>query len=147
MRTRLDRIRHAVMFEVIGLLIIMFIFNQLGFQLGHVGTMGLAFSIIATGWNYVYNIGFDKYLLKRYGTVKKTVLIRIVHSLLFEGGLLFITVPLMAWFLSVSMLDAIVMDMGMVVFYLVYAYIYNVAYDALFPVPELTPGEPTSHTK
>ena len=66
MRTRLDRIRHAILFEIIGLVVIMGILSQLGFELGHVGAMGVLFSVVATGWNYVYNIGFDKYMLKKW---------------------------------------------------------------------------------
>lgn len=138
MRTRLDRIRHAILFEIIGLVVIMGILSQLGFELGHVGAMGVLFSVVATGWNYVYNIGFDKYMLKKMGTVTKTTLIRIVHSLGFEGGLLFLTIPFMAWFLDLSLWNAFVLDIGMVVFYLFYAYGYNLAYDKLFPVPEMT---------
>ncbi|MFT5806004.1 MAG: putative membrane protein [Moritella dasanensis] len=138
MRTRLDRIRHAILFEIIGLLAIMGVLSQLGFELGHVGVMGVLFSVVATGWNYVYNLGFDKYMLKKMGTVTKTTLIRVVHSLGFEGGLLFLTIPFMAWFLDLSLLDAFVLDIGMVVFYLFYAYGYNLAYDKIFPVPTTT---------
>ncbi|QUM75579.1 PACE efflux transporter [Moritella sp. 24] len=135
MRTRLDRIRHAVLFEIIGLIAIMGVLSQLGFELGHVGAMGVLFSVVATGWNYVYNIGFDKYMLSKLGTLTKTTFVRIVHSIGFEGGLLFLTIPFMAWFLDLSLWDAFVLDIGMVVFYLFYAYIYNLAYDRVFPIP------------
>ncbi|MDX2319637.1 MAG: PACE efflux transporter [Moritella sp.] len=135
MRTRLDRIRHTILFEIIGLVAIMGVLSQLGFELGHVGVMGVFFSVIATGWNYVYNLGFDNYMLKKMGSVTKTTLIRIVHSLGFEGGLLLLTIPFMAWFLDLSLWDAFVLDIGMVVFYLFYAYGYNLAYDKIFPVP------------
>ncbi|MDX2319636.1 MAG: PACE efflux transporter [Moritella sp.] len=138
MRTRLDRIRHAILFEIFGLIAIMGAMSQLGFEVGHVGVMGVIFSVVATGWNYVYNIGFDKYMLRKMGTVTKTTLIRIVHSLGFEGGLLFLTIPFMAWFLNISLWDAFLLDMSMVIFYLFYAYGYNVAYDKIFPVPDIT---------
>ena len=134
MRTRFDRIRHAILFEIIGLIIIVGVLSQLGFDMGHVGVMGVIFSIIATGWNYFYNIGFDNYLVKKTGSAVKTAWVRIVHSLGFEGGLLFLTIPFMAWFLNLTIWDAFVLDIGMVIFYLFYAYIYNFIYDTIFPV-------------
>lgn len=141
MRTRLDRIRHAISFEIVGLVIIIAAFKQFGFDAGHVGVLGIVLSVIATGWNYIYNIGFDKVMFRRYGHINKTPAIRILHALGFEGGLVVITVPMIAWFLKVDLIQALVMDIGLVIFYVVYAYIFNLCYDKLFPVPEQTPTE------
>ncbi|OBU16868.1 transporter [Photobacterium aquimaris] len=135
MRTRLDRIRHAVCFEVIGLILLVGVLSQLGFDGSHVGVVGIAFSILATGWNYIYNIWFDRMLYRRYKTAVKTTAIRIVHSLGFEAGLLVVTIPILSWVLKVTLWEAFVLDIGMVLFYLIYAYVYNIAYDRLFPIP------------
>ncbi len=94
MRTRLDRIRHAVCFEIIGLILLVGVLSQLGFDSGRIGVVGIAFSILATGWNYIYNIWFDRILYRRYKTAVKTTAIRIIHSLGFEAGLLFVTIPI-----------------------------------------------------
>ena len=137
MRTRLDRIRHAVCFEIIGLILLVGVLSQLGFDGSHVGVVGIAFSILATGWNYIYNIWFDRMLYRRYKTAAKTTVIRIVHSLGFEAGLLFVTIPILSWVLKVTLWQAFVLDIGMVLFYLIYAYVYNIAYDHLFPISEV----------
>ena len=50
MRTRLDRIRHAILFEIIGLVVIMGILSQLGFELGYVGAMGVLFSVLKAAY-------------------------------------------------------------------------------------------------
>ncbi|MEZ8143710.1 transporter [Enterovibrio norvegicus FF-33] len=134
MRTMTDRIRHAIAFEVIGLILIVSILSQFGFDAAHTGVMGIAFSVIATGWNYIYNVWFDKAMMKRTGTTKKTQKQRILHAVLFELGLLWITLPAMAWWLNIGLWQAFVMDIGLVAFYLVYAYVFNLAYDKLFPV-------------
>ncbi len=63
MRTRLDRIRHAVCFEIIGLILLVGVLSQLGFDSGHIGVVGIAFSILATGWNYIYNIWSTVYFI------------------------------------------------------------------------------------
>ncbi len=136
MRSRLDRIRHAVGFEVIGLLLIVSVMSQFGYNAGHVGAMGVFFSVIATVWNYVYNVAFDKMMEKRYGHTRKTTGLRIIHAIIFEFGLLWVTVPVIAWVLKMTLWEAFLMDIGLVLFYLVYAYVYNLAYDHIFPVPE-----------
>ena len=135
MRTTKDRIRHAIAFEVIGLILMTGILSQLGFNMGHSGAMGIFFSLVATAWNYVYNIGFDRFMLRRYKSLDKSALIRIGHSIGFEAGLLLLTIPAMAWVLDMTLWAAFVLDIGIVIFYLFYAYIYNLAYDKLFPVP------------
>ncbi|SMY32611.1 MULTISPECIES: PACE efflux transporter [Photobacterium] len=134
MRTTFDRIRHAIGFEVIGLLLMVGILSQFGFELGHVGAVGVFFSIVATLWNYVYNQWFDNLMQQKYSTTQKTVRIRLLHSLGFEAGLVIFTIPVLAWVLNVSLWHAFVLDIGMVVFYLFYAYGYNLIYDRIYPI-------------
>ncbi|MEZ8027254.1 transporter [Enterovibrio norvegicus] len=134
MRTAADRIRHAIAFELIGLILIIGIMTQFGFDAAHTGVLGIAFSLLATGWNYIYNVWFDKAMQKWTGTTNKKQKHRILHALLFELGLLWITIPVIAWWLNLSLWNAFLMDIGLVLFYLVYAYVYNLAYDKLFPV-------------
>ena len=136
MRTKQDRIRHAIAFEIIGLAILISVMGKLGYDMAHVGLMGVFFSIIATFWNYAFNVGFDRLLLKTMNTLKKTFWIGILHSLSFETGLLVITIPVIAWTLDISLWHAFIMDIGMVIFYVIYAYLFNLAYDNMFPIDE-----------
>ena len=140
MRTTKDRIRHAISFEVIGLLIFAPLASVVfGFELQLMGVIALVGSLIATLWNYFYNILFDKAMLKIKNSVQKTVLIRIVHAVLFEGGLLLLFMPMITWYLKISLWEAFVMDIAMATFYLIYAFIYNWAYDHVFPIPNQQP--------
>ncbi|OOF10671.1 MULTISPECIES: PACE efflux transporter [Salinivibrio] len=140
MRTKADRWRHAIGFELIGLILVVFGLNLiLGADIGHLGVMGVLFSVIATGWNYVYNILFDRAMLAMRGSVLKTLPIRILHAVLFEAGLLVVTIPFIMWWLSMTLWQAVVMDLGMVVFYLFYAFVYNWVYDQIFPIPSHSP--------
>ncbi len=137
MRTRKDRIRHALGFEVIGLLIFAPLASLVfGFELQLMGVMALIGSIVATVWNYFYNVLFDRAMLKLRGTVQKTVSIRVLHAVLFEGGLLLLFLPAIAWYLNISLWDAFKMDIAMATFYLIYAFIYNWIYDKVFPIPK-----------
>ncbi|MGO3888760.1 MAG: PACE efflux transporter, partial [Psychrobacter sp.] len=137
MRSTKDRIRHALGFEIIGLLIFAPLASWVfGFELHSMGVIALAGSIVATVWNYFYNILFDNALLKLRGEVKKTVPIRILHAALFEGGLLVLFLPAIAWYLDISLWDAFKMDIAMATFYLVYAFVFNWVYDRVFPIVE-----------
>lgn len=136
MRTTKDRIRHALGFEIIGLLIFAPLASLVfGFELHTMGLMAVVGSIIATVWNYFYNILFDNALLKIRGQVQKTVPIRVLHAVLFEGGLLLLFLPMIAWYLDISLWQAFMMDITMATFYLIYAFVYNWIYDKVFPVP------------
>ncbi|CAI3933962.1 PACE efflux transporter [Commensalibacter papalotli (ex Botero et al. 2024)] len=137
MRTFWDRVRHALMFEVVGLILFIpcsvWVFNH---SVTDMGVIGIFSSVAATIWNFIYNLGFDKTLIFLRGYVKKSLKIRVIHTILFEVGLTLVTLPGIAWYLQISFLDAFIMDMGIVIFYLVYAFFFNIAYDFIFPVKE-----------
>ena len=137
MRTTLDRIRHALMFELIGLVLLIGGGTILtGFDAHALGVIGVVSSLVATAWNYVYNLAFDRAMLRLRGSVVKTHPIRALHALLFEGGLLVLLLPFVAWMLDVTLWQAFLFDIGIVIFYLVYGYAFNWAYDRVFPLPE-----------
>ncbi|MFG6563027.1 PACE efflux transporter [Sulfitobacter sp. 1A13421] len=137
MRSTADRIRHALSFEIIALLIVTpasaWLFDK---PIGHIGVVAVVSASIATGWNYVYNLGFDHALRRLRGTVKKTVPIRALHAVSFEIGLLFVLLPFIAWYLEISLREAFLIDVSLAVFYLIYAFVFNWIYDVLFPVSE-----------
>ncbi|MFG6593332.1 PACE efflux transporter [Sulfitobacter sp. 1A13368] len=137
MRSTADRIRHALSFEIIALLIVTpasaWLFDK---PIGHIGVVAVVSASIATGWNYAYNLGFDHALRRLRGTVKKTVPIRVLHAVSFEIGLLFVLLPFIAWYLEISLREAFLIDVSLAVFYLIYAFVFNWIYDVLFPVSE-----------
>ncbi|KAF0808115.1 transmembrane pair domain-containing protein [Alcanivorax xiamenensis] len=135
LRTAQDRVRHAVLFEVIGLAIMIPVGAYL-FQLpaAHMGVLGVAGATIATVWNFVFNLGFDHAMFRWLGHTRKTLRMRVGHALLFEGGLLVMLLPMVAWYLGIGLMQALMMDLAMVVFYLFYAFGFNWAYDRVFPV-------------
>lgn len=137
MRTTLDRIRHAILFELVGLVLMIGGGSILtGFDAHSLGVIGVVSSLVATAWNYVYNLGFDRAMLRLRGSVLKTHPLRALHALLFEGGLLVLLLPFVAWMLGVSLWQAFLFDLAIAVFYIVYGYAYNWAYDRVFPMPE-----------
>jgi uncharacterized membrane protein len=139
MRNTADRIRHALSFEVLALLIVTPLASWIfGFAMLDIGVLAVAASTLATLWNYVYNLIFDRAMLRLLGRVQKTLRDRVVHAVLFELGLLIVLIPIIAWYLNIGLWQAFVMDASFSLFYLVYAFAFNWAYDAIFPIPPLT---------
>ncbi|NRD30267.1 PACE efflux transporter [Shewanella sp. DC2-4] len=85
---------------------------------------------------YRNNIGVDRLQMKYQGHIHKTLCQRVLHTFGFVASLLIIALPIMSWWLNVSLLEALVLDLGFVAFYLVYAFIYNWGYDKVFPIPK-----------
>ena len=137
MRSLPDRIRHAISFEVIALLLVTplaaVVFHQ---SLSEIGVVTVVSATIAMLWNVVFNHLFDRGLQRLTGTTLKSQPARLLHALLFEAGLLVALLPFIAWYLGIPLWQAFVMDLSFAAFYVVYAYVFNWGYDRLFPLPE-----------
>ena len=137
MRSPLDRLRHALSFEILALLLVVPLGAVVfGFPMHDIGIVGVVSATLATLWNIVYNFGFDLVLKRRTGSTLKTTGARLLHAFLFEVGLLIVLMPFIAWYLGVTLVQAFVMDVAFALFYMVYALVFNWAYDKLFPLPE-----------
>lgn len=141
MRTTKDRIRHTLLFEAIALVLATTAAALvLENSITKIGTLAITLSLIAMGWNYLYNLWFDQW---QHHTPpnKRSFKMRLVHVMGFEGGLLIATLPLVAWWLEMSLWHAFLTDMGFTLFFMMYAFAFNWAYDLVFPVtPQLTPA-------
>ena len=141
MRSPLDRLRHALSFEIIALLIVVplgaVVFDK---PLHDIGIVGVVSATLATAWNFAYNTVFDIALHRMTGSTLKSLRARILHAVTFEVGLLIVLLPFIAWYLGVTLWQALVMDLAFAAFYVVYAFVFNLAYDRLFPLPEWSAG-------
>jgi len=135
MRTFRERVVHALLFEAVALAIFIpgsaLVFNQ---PMQHMGVIGVVSATIATLWNFVFNLGFDRAMLRLRGSIQKTLAIRVAHTFLFEAGLVVMLIPMIAWYLGIGLWAALLMDIAIVIFYLVYGFFFNLAYDRVFPV-------------
>ncbi len=92
-------------------------------------------SSIALAWNYVFNALFERWE-SRQSVKGRSAVRRLAHGVGFEGGLALILVPVMAWWLEVSLLTAFVADMGLLAFFFVYTVGFTWAFDTIFGLPE-----------
>ncbi len=136
MRTGADRLRHTLGFEVLGMMISVPLFSLLtGQPVDHLGPLAIGLSLLATGWNYLYNLLVDHWMLRQLGRLEKRLIERVLHALIFELGLLLVALPLTALWLGISLWQALWLDIGFSLFFVLYAFGYNLAYDRLFPLP------------
>ncbi len=138
MRNRADRIRHTLLFE--GLLILLSVgLLPLVFHMpvDVFGVLSVILSLLAMSWNYLYNVAFDKMLVRLGRSVAvRPFWLRTVHAVAFEIGFAFVSVPLIMYALDYSLWKAIVLDAVYLVLVPVYAFLFNLAYDRIFPCPE-----------
>lgn len=137
MRSTADRIRHAVLFEVLGLALVIPVGGwAFGLPMHDIGIVAVVSATLATCWTYLYNLMFDHVMQARAGHTRKGIGLRVVHSILFELGLLVVLMPFIAWYLEISLIAAFWMDIAFALFYLIYAFVYNWVYDIVFPIPD-----------
>lgn len=125
------------MFEIIGLVtctpLASWILDK---GLAQIGSLGIVLSLTAMCVNYVYNLIFDIALIRLGRPVNvRPPWLRGIHAILFETSLIILTVPIVAWWLGMTLFAAFLTDIGFTMFFLVYAFFYNWAYDTIFPIP------------
>ena len=125
-----ERVCQALGFEGLALLIctplLVWITGRPALEMGAV-TLGL--SVLALTWNIIFNSLFDR--LKARLQLANGGWTRVLHALLFEGGLIIVAVPLIAAVLKISLLDAFILDIGVLLFFLPYTYVYHWGYDVI----------------
>ncbi|MFA0439304.1 hypothetical protein BCU70_05920 [Vibrio sp. 10N.286.49.C2] len=131
-----ERVFHAIIFEVLALAIIIPVVSWVsGTRSGSLVIVGVGMSVFTVIWNYFYNIVFDKYMGENRET--RTMSVRVMHALGFEAGLIGFTIPVIAWFLQVSLFAALLIEAGFLVFFFFYTTLFNWAYDKWQPYQRL----------
>ncbi len=135
MRTTHDRLRHTILYEALLLALSVPLLSLILHQPPvKMGSMGIFFSTAAMTLNYVYNLLFDKALLRLGRPLyPRGWRLRALHALLFEGGFIFVTVPVVMAWLGYTLWQALVLDVGFLVAVPVYTFVYNWLYDWVFP--------------
>ena len=122
------RIIHALSYEIILLVIIAIALSFIfAVPMEVTGTLGIAMAITSVVWNMIFNHFFEKYEAKR--KLKRTVGVRILHAIGFEGGLMLATIPMVAYALEMSLGQAFLTDLSLTLCILVYTFIFQWCYD------------------
>ncbi|WP_042891981.1 chlorhexidine efflux PACE transporter AceI [Acinetobacter junii] len=124
------RLIHAISYEVILLVIIAialsFIFSM---PLEVTGVLGVIMAVISVIWNMIFNHYFEKIEFKYQ--LERTIPVRIMHAIGFEGGLMLATIPIIAYMMNMSFIEALILDFGLTMCILVYTFIFQWCYDTI----------------
>ncbi|HXR00003.1 MAG TPA: PACE efflux transporter [Pseudomonas sp.] len=124
----------VTLFELIAVAFNTLILTALGHDAAHSGGLAVASSTIAMLWNLCWNSAFE-YWEARQADRTRTFTRRALHAIGFEAGLLGMLVPLFAYALGIELLDALALNVGLVLFFLVYTFTFNLAFDRIFGLP------------
>lgn len=134
-RPRLRRFVYVAGYEGLSVLCTVLVLNSL---LGHGGGQStftaILLSTTATVWNYIWNTIFEN-LERRIGSEGRGPAARAIHAIGYEGGALLFTVPIVTIVLGVTLLEAVVIEASMLVFFLVFTVVYAWAFDRVFGLP------------
>ncbi len=91
-------------------------------------------SVFAVVWNVTYNSLFEAWEA-RQSVRGRSLARRVCHAFGFELGFLVVLVPAFAWLLGITLVEAFVLESGMILLFLVYTFAYNLAFDRIFGLP------------
>lgn len=112
-----------------------------GNELGHSSVLAAATSAVAVAWNFAYNLMFEAWE-KRQARRGRSLARRIAHTVGFEGGLIALLVPLIAWWFRISLMQALLLDLTLVIFFLGYTFTFAWAFDRIFGLPAAAAQRP-----
>jgi uncharacterized membrane protein len=119
---------HAVGYEVFAVLLCAPLLSWvLGKSLATAGGLAVTLSVIAMAWNVAYNALIDRVVQTERVAWKPWT--RVAHGLGFEAGLVVWCLPVAAWMLDISLLQAFMVELGFFVIILPYTVVYNWAFD------------------
>ncbi len=129
--------RHAIyvsVYEFLAIVITAIILAALGQSAVSAGALSVITSVTAIVWNLTFNALFEAWE-RRQTKRGRSVARRVVHAIGFEGGLALIMVPFMAWWMGITLWQALLLDVGLLLFFLVYTFVFAWVFDHLFGLP------------
>ena len=129
------KIIYAVSFETLGTLLasaalILMSDADAGASLA----LSILTATIALTWSFVFNTIFETWEARQ--PIKgRSLARRSAHALLFEGGLVLICIPVMAWWLQVGYVQALLYEAGLIAIFIAYTYVFTWGFDRVFGLP------------
>jgi uncharacterized membrane protein len=131
---------YAISFETLGTVV-----ATLGLLAMSDASVGQSFSLsviaatVALCWSYAFNSVFEAWEARQPKRGRPWQR-RALHALLFEGGLVVILVPVVAFWLDVGLRQALHYELGLIVLFIVYTYVFTWGFDAIFGLPASARG-------
>lgn len=129
------KIVYITAYELIGMMV-----SALGLALlsgqapSNTGALAIIITTIAVSWNLIYN-GLFEYWESRQVSRVRTLKRRILHAIGFQLTLIIYLIPLIAWWLSITLYHALMLDIALIIAIPCYTFLYNWAFDKLCGLP------------
>lgn len=129
------RIVYVSSYEIIGMVISSVGLALLaGDSVEHTGPLSVMITTIAVTWNFIYNILYEKWEASQESK-SRTVKRRIAHAIGFQITLVMFLIPLIAWWMNISLVAAFWLDVAFIIIIPIYTFIFNWTFDKLFGLP------------
>lgn len=89
---------------------------------------------IAVTWNFIYTTLFERWE-SRQPSRARTVKRRIAHAVGFQLTLIVFLIPLIAWWMNISLAQAVLLDAALIIFIPCYTFAFNWLFDRTFGLP------------
>ena len=125
---------YVTAYEIIGMAI-----SALGLALlsGHAPSSTGPLAVVITtavSWNFIYNYLFEWWESRQVSRTR-TLKRRILHAVGFQLTLVVYLIPLIAWWMGITLWQALLLDMALIVIIPCYTFLFNWAFDKLFGLP------------
>ncbi|ELK0755792.1 multidrug/biocide efflux PACE transporter [Klebsiella oxytoca] len=129
-KTLTERVIHAISFEGLATLILAptaaWLMQR---SVVEMGGLSILLATLAMVWNIIYNALFDR--LWPTPRVVRNLRVRALHAIGFESGFIIIGVTMVALVLGVSLMQAFMLEIGFMLFFLPYTMAFNWVWDML----------------
>jgi len=133
---RFRRVLQSLLYEGIAVLIIAPVLSVV-FDESAVSTFALSviLSTVALVWTYIFNTMFEHWEVRQRQR-ERTFRRRVAHGIGVEGGMVVFLVPIIAVWLQITLLEAFLADVGMLVFFFFYTIVFTWGFDKVFGLPK-----------
>ena len=129
------RLLYVTVFELLGIVFATLVLMALS---GGAAQDSLPVAIIvstaAVVWNFIYNTFFESWEARQQ-IKERTLKIRSVHAIGFEGGLFVFCLPVYMLWYGVGVWTALTMEAALLLFFLVYTFVFTWLFDQVFTLP------------
>ena len=138
-RTTTDRIFQSILYQLTGTALATPAYHWLfGATAAESALLMTAVSVVELGWFSVHNMLFDMWEHRRTRRVAsdRPHSWRVLHAFSHEASSVVVTLPAIMWVGGHPFWEALMIDVGLTLFYTAFAYVFYLAYDWLWPVKQ-----------
>lgn len=143
LRSGRERFLQTLLYEIGGLVLVLPLYAMVtGHAMADSLVLLVAVSIATMSWACAHNIGFDYVEARLTGRVAsdRPQLLRLVHAASTEVTSILVTTPVIVLMGGFGWWQALMVDIGLTLFYAAYAYVFHLGFDWMRPVVPARPA-------